>query len=324
MTRRDRDWNRPIPQRQQNNTRPSALLRGVAGDMLPAQEAEAPPSGGMAIPEFDWDAAFNRALHGRQMGRSDTNAERLGSLFGSLSTGALTNFISNTTASTLNIASHRFSGTATAFAVPPRLSPMTLRERYEQVRDVTYDPNQRVRLNAEGDISFREPVTLRLRANIPEYSYALLGSNTLTATAVNAANSEYSRLVQQAAEDIGRRIARSVEASNGNSDGFSRDFEGDSTYYVDPHGRGLGAMSQAFNRNPSIRDLAQENLCQEIPLPTESEEKRYTLEEIKEWLKKSLEVKTQIFESDGEVSVTTTLLLDGEEFSSDEDSTTIG
>jgi pyruvate kinase len=155
---------------------------------------------------------------------------------------------------------------------------------------------------------------IRLTTDTPQYTFQTNLAEDAYSEINRRANTVFRNQVSRAATRIGTQIHQNIQAHRDVEDGMEEltpitnaprpprvnlsDFDGD-------------AINWAAGTNAI---LSQKHMEQ-----PETKEKTYTMDEIKAWLKENLEVKTQVFESDGEVSVTTTLVLEGEEISSDTD-----
>jgi hypothetical protein len=292
MTRRDRDWNRPIPQRQQNSSAPSQLLRQVAGEHIPDPPQLRPMPRRTATEVMS--ARTIRERHQRlmdEMARIPTMPFMMPSTSGP--TRSILDYTSVYEAMLRdNVISTAptFQGTISATTTDTNslFNPRAgmIRGSMEGVTFRTPDPMEPVR-----------PVSLHARTQ--GYNFMPMrreGVNDLIGTMQMV----YEQEVQRASDRIGRQIQDNLNSRRDIRAGMES---------ADPYHT---TVDWAYNGNPSIN--------RSVPEEYKEKEKTYTMDEIKEWLKSNLEVKTQVFESDGEVSVTTTLVLDGEEISSDTDS----
>lgn len=339
MSRNERDWNRRIPQRQAPQASPSRLLRTVANEHIPEPEPVTPQTLGWARPTtttdgfsltsssrvFDRQDPYYRALFEsmtvpRNQGRSlqgdfdgdmgeylreevlreirtQSNASRTAGSTGWGRSGTNWGTVSSLGGG-YGGGGGNFGGGGAGVAPPLTQIPRTEETRgYPVARTVEVDiPRQRRAMTfvvpegveiAEGRI---QGLTENLRVEVER---------------------ESQRLLRVGLEDISIQLRSEDGMAN-----VSQTMYGDNRRTYDDRGSGSIRSSNSIDMN-EIR------ITGSISGQGTHAGNSTVAEEIKAWIKSALEVRTELTEEDGNLSLKTTVLLDGEEVSSDSDFVTI-
>lgn len=330
MSRNERDWNRRIPERQAPRAEASRLLRSVASEHIPEPPSPAPwVTDGWAMPSVTTstlntrslgslmrqsnatdsatDSAYTRALFDgylfrdaiTQTGRNPNRNQYMGDFDSHMADRIRSDLLESTRSQTENVTRTVSTGWGTA----------TVNGRGGGGGGNTgrsgagvAPPLQQIARNPMSSMSYT--LQARSEAQYMNMAYAVPGdlefdhvrANSLTEDLRIRVEEETRRMLRDGLNNISRELNMTNTMSQVNPR-FNTD--------VRIHGQGYSYDNNLVS-GTTVGNGSTGN-------------QGNTLEEIKAWIKGALEIRTEVSEEDGSLSVKTTVLFEGEEISSDSD-----